>query len=132
MNRTFSTGSGEISSFRSSTSPGPGSGESSGKEGLDEGIAPSSATTSSAPPSRNTDGIDSGSPEILEGDEDGFDFDNKNYGFTGRRPRMAQDVVVTFLGTSSGGGPTRTRNCSSLVVDMLGDGTLWSECRSFL
>ncbi|KAF9652811.1 hypothetical protein BDM02DRAFT_3136795 [Thelephora ganbajun] len=38
---------------------------------------------------------------------------------------MPQDIMVTFLGTSSGGGPTKTRNCSSLIVDMLGDGTLW-------
>jgi len=41
---------------------------------------------------------------------------------------MGQDIMVTFLGTSSGGGPTKTRNCSSLVVDILGDGTLWSAC----
>lgn len=34
-------------------------------------------------------------------------------------------VSVTFLGTSSGGGPSETRNCSSLVVDGFGDGTLW-------
>jgi ribonuclease Z len=32
---------------------------------------------------------------------------------------------ITFLGTSSGGGPTQSRNCSSLVADVLGDGTLW-------
>ncbi|OCH86794.1 hypothetical protein OBBRIDRAFT_717417, partial [Obba rivulosa] len=39
--------------------------------------------------------------------------------------RMGHDIVVTFLGTTSGGGPTETRNCSSLVVDALGDGSLW-------
>ncbi|KAF8634360.1 hypothetical protein AX15_000971 [Amanita polypyramis BW_CC] len=38
---------------------------------------------------------------------------------------MHGDIVVTFLGTSSGGGPTRARNCSSLVCDMLRDGSLW-------
>ncbi|EIN11267.1 hypothetical protein PUNSTDRAFT_98327 [Punctularia strigosozonata HHB-11173 SS5] len=38
---------------------------------------------------------------------------------------MAHTMSVTFLGTSSGGGPTVSRNCSSLVVDALGDGTLW-------
>lgn len=35
-------------------------------------------------------------------------------------------MVVTFLGTTSGGGPTDTRNCSSLVVDAVGNGQLWS------
>lgn len=64
--------------------------------------------------------------------EDGFDYENVNYGFVGRDSRVAQDITVTFLGTSSGGGPTKTRNCSSLVVDMLGDGTLWSAWLSFL
>ncbi|KAH9846353.1 beta-lactamase-like protein [Lenzites betulinus] len=38
---------------------------------------------------------------------------------------MSSNITVTFLGTTSGGGPTETRNCSSLVVDPLGDGTLW-------
>lgn len=37
------------------------------------------------------------------------------------------NINLTFLGTASGGGPTETRNCSSLVVDALNDGTLWSE-----
>ncbi|KAF8906066.1 beta-lactamase-like protein, partial [Gymnopilus junonius] len=32
---------------------------------------------------------------------------------------------VTFLGTSSGGGPSESRNCSSLVCDILKDGSLW-------
>ncbi|KDQ33624.1 hypothetical protein PLEOSDRAFT_1080773 [Pleurotus ostreatus PC15] len=31
---------------------------------------------------------------------------------------------VTFLGTASGGGPSDTRNCSSLVAD-IGKGSLW-------
>ncbi|KAJ7752100.1 beta-lactamase-like protein [Mycena metata] len=34
-------------------------------------------------------------------------------------------MTVTFLGTCSGGGPNETRNCSSLVVDCLRDGSLW-------
>ncbi|KZT30434.1 hypothetical protein NEOLEDRAFT_1125983 [Neolentinus lepideus HHB14362 ss-1] len=38
---------------------------------------------------------------------------------------MSQYINVTFLGTSSGGGPSESRNCSSLVIDMLGDGSLW-------
>ncbi|KAJ7063068.1 beta-lactamase-like protein [Mycena amicta] len=32
---------------------------------------------------------------------------------------------VTFLGTCSGGGPNESRNCSSLVLDCLGNNTLW-------
>ncbi|KAI0942742.1 hypothetical protein AcW1_003294 [Taiwanofungus camphoratus] len=38
---------------------------------------------------------------------------------------MSHDIIVTFLGTTSGGGPTDTRNCSSLVIEPLGDGSLW-------
>ncbi|KAI0086020.1 beta-lactamase-like protein [Irpex rosettiformis] len=38
---------------------------------------------------------------------------------------MSTNIVVTFLGTTSGGGPIETRNCSSLVVDAIGDGSLW-------
>ncbi|KAI0665757.1 beta-lactamase-like protein [Trametes maxima] len=38
---------------------------------------------------------------------------------------MAANITVTFLGTTSGGGPTETRNCSSLVVEPLGDRSLW-------
>ncbi|KAF9036768.1 beta-lactamase-like protein [Panaeolus papilionaceus] len=34
-------------------------------------------------------------------------------------------IWVTFLGTSSGGGPSDSRNCSSLVVDMVQDRSLW-------
>jgi len=33
---------------------------------------------------------------------------------------------VTFLGTSSGGGPTLNRNCSSLVCDFFEGNNLWS------
>lgn len=39
---------------------------------------------------------------------------------------MTRSMSVSFLGTSSGGGPTATRNCSSLVADVLADGSLWS------
>ncbi|KAI9508988.1 beta-lactamase-like protein [Russula earlei] len=38
---------------------------------------------------------------------------------------MPQWMSATFLGTSSGGGPTESRNCSSLVLDIVGDGSLW-------
>ncbi|KAF5365777.1 hypothetical protein D9758_003156 [Tetrapyrgos nigripes] len=38
---------------------------------------------------------------------------------------METAMSVTFLGTSSGGGPSLSRNCSSLVADVLGDGSLW-------
>ncbi|KAI0357300.1 hypothetical protein OH77DRAFT_1422895, partial [Trametes cingulata] len=38
---------------------------------------------------------------------------------------MSRNITVTFLGTTSGGGPTETRNCSNLVVEPLGDGSLW-------
>jgi len=38
---------------------------------------------------------------------------------------MTRDIMVIFLGMGSGGGPTKTRNCSSLVVDVLGNGSLW-------
>ncbi|KAJ7135017.1 beta-lactamase-like protein [Mycena crocata] len=39
--------------------------------------------------------------------------------------KSARAMKVTFLGTSSGGGPNESRNCSSLVVDCLLDGSLW-------
>ncbi|KAJ7833686.1 beta-lactamase-like protein [Mycena olivaceomarginata] len=38
---------------------------------------------------------------------------------------MARSMTVTFLGTCSGGGPNESRNCSSLIVDCLRDGSLW-------
>ena len=46
-----------------------------------------------------------------------------------RRERgiMSQWMSAIFLGTSSGGGPTESRNCSSLVLDIVGDGSLWSS-----
>jgi hypothetical protein len=90
-----------------------------------------SAKTSTTAPSEEPDGIDNGLTEEPEDGEDGFDFEGVDYGLTRKGPRMAHDITVTFLGTSSGGGPTRMRNCSSLVVDMLGDGTLWSAYRPF-
>ncbi|KAJ7098153.1 beta-lactamase-like protein [Mycena belliarum] len=39
--------------------------------------------------------------------------------------QMARAMSVTFLGTCSGGGPNESRNCSSLVLDCLRDGSLW-------
>ena len=39
---------------------------------------------------------------------------------------IAPDMTITLLGTISCGGPTETRNCSSLVLDALGTGSLWS------
>lgn len=62
---------------------------------------------------------------------------------------MARNMNISFLGTSSGGGPSISRNCSSLgmvfptcdiscrsdrgdhlhqylVADVIGDGSLWS------
>ncbi|EKM82945.1 hypothetical protein AGABI1DRAFT_125422 [Agaricus bisporus var. burnettii JB137-S8] len=39
---------------------------------------------------------------------------------------MAHPMSVSFLGTSSGGGPTENRNCSSLICDFLGgNNNLW-------
>ncbi|KAH8111177.1 beta-lactamase-like protein [Phellopilus nigrolimitatus] len=38
---------------------------------------------------------------------------------------MSRDMSLTFLGTSSGGGPSDSRSCSSLVLDILGNGDLW-------
>ncbi|KAJ7602474.1 hypothetical protein FB45DRAFT_966396 [Roridomyces roridus] len=46
------------------------------------------------------------------------------------RLEMAQAMTVHFLGTSSGGGPSESRNCSSLVVDCLKTGQLWSITRA--
>jgi len=39
--------------------------------------------------------------------------------------QMFHDMSVMFLGTGSGGGPSNSRNCSSLVMDVVGDGSLW-------
>ncbi|KAF9050723.1 Metallo-hydrolase/oxidoreductase [Hymenopellis radicata] len=41
------------------------------------------------------------------------------------RSHLHQMLSVTFLGTSSGGGPTTARNCSSLLADIQGNGKLW-------
>jgi ribonuclease Z len=41
-------------------------------------------------------------------------------------------MTATFLGTSSGGGPTESRNCSSLILDVVGDGSLWSIFFQFI
>ena len=40
-------------------------------------------------------------------------------------------MTVTFLGTASGGGPSESRNCSSLVCDILSDNSLWSKLYLF-
>ncbi|KAF8061466.1 hypothetical protein FPV67DRAFT_1703862 [Lyophyllum atratum] len=44
---------------------------------------------------------------------------------------MAGDFSVTFLGTSSGGGPSESRNCSSLVCNVVGDSSLWSAPQTY-
>ncbi|KAF9533350.1 beta-lactamase-like protein [Crepidotus variabilis] len=41
---------------------------------------------------------------------------------------MPSNMSVTFLGTSSGGGPTESRNCSSLVCDMASDSLWMVDC----
>ncbi|KAL5534910.1 hypothetical protein ACEPAF_3000 [Sanghuangporus sanghuang] len=38
---------------------------------------------------------------------------------------MSHTMAVTFLGTSSGGGPSDSRSCSSLALDIVGNGDLW-------
>ncbi|KAF5357867.1 hypothetical protein D9756_001823 [Leucocoprinus leucothites] len=54
------------------------------------------------------------------------------HSFASRKPilidtseRMVYPMSVTFLGTSSGGGPTQNRNCSSLVCDFFEGNNLW-------
>ena len=44
---------------------------------------------------------------------------------------MSQWMTATFLGTSSGGGPSESRNCSSLILDIVGDRSLWSNFVQF-
>ena len=127
--KAFSSGRTKVS-FRSPTSLNFRSDGASGEGRFDEGIT-AKLTTSASPttaPHDHAYGTVNTLYEELEDYEDGFDYENADYGFTRTDPEMAQDIVVTFLGTSSGGGPTKTRNCSSLVVDMLGDGSLWSMC----
>ena len=124
---TLASGSDRVSSrspvglgFRNSGAPGEGR--------LGEGITAfiTGATPTTAPRGDTTGTTNGPYEEIVEGFEDGFDFGNADYGLANGNPEMPQDITVTFLGTGSGGGPTKTRNCSSLVVDMLGDGSLWS------
>jgi hypothetical protein len=125
--RTFSSGSNSVS-LRSPAGLAPRNGDASEEGKLGEGITASFTGASPATVPHPND-IDSALCEETEDGEDGFDYEGANYGFINwRDSRMAQNITVTFLGTSSGGGPTQTRNCSSLVVDMLGDGTLWSAC----
>ncbi|KAG6829665.1 hypothetical protein H0H92_003908 [Tricholoma furcatifolium] len=45
---------------------------------------------------------------------------------------MASNFYVTFLGTSSGGGPTESRNCSSLICEVTKNKSLWSAPQGFL
>ena len=112
--RAYSSGSDEVSS-RSPVGLGFRNG-ASGQGRLDEGITGATPTTA---PHGDTDRTTSGRHGgLVEG--------NAEYGLVGGEVEMSRDIVVTFLGTSSGGGPTKTRNCSSLVADVLGDGSLWS------
>ena len=120
VGRAFSSGSNNVS-FRSPASLGSRNDEASGKgRSLDGGTAASTTRYN------DTDGVANAIREELEDFEDGFGYEDADYAFAWGEAEMAQDIMVTFLGTSSGGGPTKTRNCSSLVVDMLGDGSLWS------
>ena len=124
--RTFSSGDKKLS-LRSPAGLASRNGEASwdGRFGERVTAFSSSASTATTPYRGDTDSADSALHEVTEG---GFDYE---HGFATQWGGlwMAQDISVTFLGTSSGGGPTKSRNCSSLVVDMLGDGTLWSAFR---
>lgn len=40
---------------------------------------------------------------------------------------MSYVMSVTFLGTSSGGGPNDTRSCSSLALEIRGNGDIWRK-----
>jgi hypothetical protein len=51
---------------------------------------------------------------------------HRNFGRERGTASMSQWMSAFFLGTSSGGGPSESRNCSSLVLDIVGDGSLWS------
>jgi len=126
--RAFASGSDNVSS-RSPVGLGFRNDGASGEGRLDEGITASITTATPTTASHsNTDGTTSRIYEDFVQDfEDGFDFENADYGLVADgNAKMTQNITVTFLGTGSGGGPTKTRNCSSLVVDMLGDGSLWS------
>ena len=48
------------------------------------------------------------------------------------RIEMTHRMSVTFLGTSSGGGPVDTRSCSSQALDIVGNGNLWCTHSSHL
>ena len=125
-NRSFSSGS-DKASFRSPVASGFKNGEAVGEGRLDRNST--TFTTSdlhTLTPHGDTDGTASGLRQVPEDGKDHFNRENANFAIAGLDTKMAQDIMVTFLGTSSGGGPTKTRNCSSLVVDMLGDGSLWS------
>ena len=127
--RAFASRSDEVSS-RSSVGLGFRNGGASGEGISDHGVtAFTIGATPTTAPHGDTDGATSGlREELVEDGEDGFDFANADYGLTNGSAEMTRDIMVTFLGTGSGGGPTKTRNCSSLVVDVLGNGSLWSAC----
>ena len=48
------------------------------------------------------------------------------------RDKMTRKMSVTFLGTSSGGGPVVNRNCSSIALDIAGSGSLWRTSVKYL
>jgi len=125
--RAFASRSDNVSS-RSPVGLGFRNGGASGEGISDEAVtAFITGATPTTAPHGDTDRATSGLREELVRDgEDGFDFANADYGLVNGNAAMTRDITVTFLGTGSGGGPTKTRNCSSLVVDVLGNGSLWS------
>ena len=125
--RAFASESDKVSS-RSPVGLGFRNGGASGEGISDGGVTTfgTGATTTTTTPHGDTHRATSGLHEELV--EDGFDFANADYGLANGNAAMSRDITVTFLGTGSGGGPTKTRNCSSLVVDVLGNGSLWSAC----
>lgn len=123
--RTSSSGGNRVP-FRSPAGLGFRDGEALGEGKLRRVKGITTFSTSATPTTAPHCDTDKPVNQLREVPEDGFDYENANYGFTERSAEMAQEIMVTFLGTSSGGGPTKTRNCSSLVVDTLGDGSLWS------
>ena len=125
--RAFANRSDKVSS-RSPVGLGFRNGGASGEGISDEAVTTfiTAATPITAPHDDTDRATSTLREELVENGEDGFDFANANYGLANGNGAMAPDIMVTFLGTGSGGGPTKTRNCSSLVVDMLGNGSLWS------
>ena len=56
-------------------------------------------------------------------------FDERTRQERKEQEKMSHNMAITFLGTSSGGGPCDTRSCSSVALDLLGNGDLW--CKPF-